>query len=215
MWSVAKDRRQVFRRLIVVGIFAACVLGEVACVQHASSASQDAQRAVQKRYFPTSEFADLKYDSIFIPMFEKHLADLDEPVLYSRPGVHYAVRVTWLTPFYGDAVLRIEDTGEYINFIYKRRPSIAAPDTKKNIDLHGELSREEFARLTSEIQRESFFSLTNKQNVVATDGTIWLLEVYDGDKYHAVYRIGPFSTPVQNIGRLAASLANINNRQLE
>jgi hypothetical protein len=215
MWPVKQGRRHFFRGLIVVNILAACDLNEVACVQQASSASQIAQRAVHERYFPTSEFADLKYDSIFVPIFERHLADLDEPVLYNLPGVRYAVRVTWLTPFYGDAVLRVEDTGEHINFIYKRRPSVAAPDTKKNIDLHGELTREEFAKLTLEIQRERFFSLTNKQNVVATDGTIWLLEAYDGTRYHAVYRIGPFSTPVQNIGRLAASLANIDNRQLE
>lgn len=185
------------------------------CAHPELSPSKLPRHVQEKHYFPGSEFNDLTYDSILVSSFEKHLASLGEPTLYDQPNVQYAVRVTWMTPFYGDAVLRIEDNGNEINFTYKRRPSIAAPDTKTNVDSHGELTRAAFARLTSEIRRENFFSITNQQNVDATDGTIWLLEVYDGEHYHAVYRIGPFSAPVQNIGRLAANLADVHIKDLE
>jgi hypothetical protein len=189
--------------------------GNTGCCAPVSAPAQAAQSPLQSRYFPSSEFTNQAYDSVLVPSFEKHLTDLSEPVLYGRPGVHYAVRVTWLTPFYGDAVLRIEDDGNIVGFTYKRRPTVAALDTKKNIDLNGEIPRPAFAKLTSEIQQKDFFSLSNEQNVIATDGTIWLLEVYDGGRYHAAYRIGPFSTPVQNLGRLAAAMAHITVKDLE
>ncbi|HEX5324011.1 MAG TPA: hypothetical protein VFW40_09505 [Capsulimonadaceae bacterium] len=203
-----------FRSLSIAATISGLVFVGAGYVQPASSSSPQAQAPEQKRYFPESEFKDLTYDSFLIQSFKKHLTDLDEPILYGQPGVRYALRVTWMTPFYGDAVLRIEDSGERVSFVYKRRPNIGSPDTKRNIDTRGELSRTAFAKLTSEIQREKFFSVTNKQNIAATDGTIWLLEVYNGSDYHAVYRVGPFSTPVQKIGRLAASLAKIDIRKL-
>jgi hypothetical protein len=203
------------RNLIFSVSAAGLVLAALGLMETASSSPKQASTPRLRPYFPTTEFRDLTSDAILVPSFEKHLAELAEPVLYDLPGVHYAVRVTWMTPFYGDAVLRIEDAGGRVRFVYKRRPSIAAPDTKKDVDLRGELTREALTKLTSNIDTEGFFALTNQQNVVATDGTIWLLEVYDGSRYHAVYRVGPFSTPVQNIGRLAATLAGIQEKQLE
>jgi hypothetical protein len=204
---------------IACAVLCACFLASFAFWETACAQGEKLPGKVQgdtpQRYFPTSEFADLQHDSIFVPMFEKELSSLNEPVLYEQPNLHYAVRVMWMTPFYGDAILRIEDAGEHVLFTYKRRPTIAAPDTKKDIDLHGELTRDEFEKLVSKIRQENFFAANNQQNVIATDGTIWLLEVDDGGRYHAVYRIGPFSTPVQNIGRLAAKLANINIKDLE
>jgi hypothetical protein len=208
---IPKLRAAIAAGSLVLGITGCSVAAHVS--QH--SPTHENQNLQPKRYFPSSEFADVRPGSILVPTFEEHLATLDEPSLYDQPRIHYAVRVTWLTPFYGDAMLRIEDTGEQVSFVYKRRPTIAAPDTKSNATLRGEIKRSAFAGLVEMIQKDTAFSLTNKQDVVATDGTIWLLEVFDGKRYHAVYRIGPFSTPVQNIGRHAASLANINIDELE
>jgi hypothetical protein len=186
-------------------------------VAHGAAAAPACSRVPQlPSYFPSSEFTGPSDDRFFIRDFACSLYTFREPVLLNHKPLGYAVRVTWLTPFFGDAVLRIEDDGGgEIHFVFKRKPTVAASDAKSSFTRRGRLSREDFSKLTAAIEQENFFPISNQQNVAASDGTVWLLEVRDAKRYHAAYRIGPFSTPVQDIGRLAAKLAGVDVRSLE
>ena len=73
------------------------------------------------------------------------------------------------------------------------------------------LAPEEFSRLTAEVARQEFFSLPEQTEFVEGN-IVWLLEVYDGMKFHAV--VTPFmqrSRPFDAIAAIAGEVTQIRD----
>src|SRR5258706_4641256 len=141
-----------------------------------------------------SDYFDLKNalgsDSVYLDI----LALLHEPVL-SRPNdLDYAVRVIAASD--GNpgtyASLLIERMRDGVmTSTFKRQVTTGEGNRLKRTAFRGRrLTTEEFSKLTGEVESQKFFSVGGP-DFVATGGlSLWLIEVYDGKRYHAVDRQG-------------------------
>jgi hypothetical protein len=169
-----------------------------------------------EHYFPDSEFPDADSQSVLIKGFNDAFEESDEPALYDATRAEYVVRVLWLTAFFGTGVLRIEEERDgSVVYWYKRRPTMAALDTKVAFTRRGKLTLAEFARIKSAVEENDFFGLDNRDTTSGSDGTTWLLEVYDRGRYHAVYKSGKIQSPVRTIATVAAQFAGVDTTKLE
>jgi hypothetical protein len=154
-------------------------------------------------YFPATELSD--DDGYYRRWFGRQFLTMNEPILHRQINVDYSVRLTRLTDEVDAFSLRIDrlNNGEifasYKRFNYARagelNPRAAAVLARK-------LAPAEFSRLTDEIARQEFFALPEQTEFVEGN-IVWLLEVYDGTKFHAVI------TPVMQRSRPFGAIAAI------
>jgi hypothetical protein len=158
-------------------------------------------------YFAATDLSD--DNGYYRRWFGRQFLTMNEPVLYRQINVDYSVRLTRLTDEVDAFSLRIDrmTSGEifasYKRFGYVRagelNPRPAAVLTRK-------LPPAEFARVTSEIARQDFFSLPDQPEFVEGN-IVWLLEVYDGTKFHAV--VTPAMQRSRPFGAIAAVAAEV------
>lgn len=176
-------------------------------VEHATA--QSGARRADQRYFPSAEFAGVPGQEDLVPLFEKDLVSLGEPPL-DRQVEKLKFRATWFSSFEGVALLRIEEGGGgAASVIYKRRVPVASLDTGEVTAREKVLKREALDKLKLDIQAANFFSLSNSQSVISTDGVFLLVEVNDHGQYRAVLRVIPFAKPIREIAQQAAQLSGI------
>jgi len=171
------------------------------------AASLETVRAQRAKYFdlegifgPSSLAADI-------------LTLLAESPLSQPNEVKYAVGVT---VSYGRAnygLLRIErKRNGGMSSVLKRYVATGRGNNLKRIGFTGRrLTEEEFSELTSEIEQQNFFSV-GEADYVVMDGPYFLIEVYDGQKYHAADRTAfedESNTPFGNVARVAREIAHI------
>jgi hypothetical protein len=163
-------------------------------------------------YFPSSELSG--DDGYYRRWFARHLLTMNEPVLYRQINVDYAVRLTRFTDEVDAFSLRIDRlmNGEIFSS-YKRFRYVRAGELnpRPTAVVSHKLAANQFARLTSEVGRQNFFALPEQSEFIEGN-IVWLLEVYDGMKFHAVLR--PTASGTQPFGIIAAAagdLAQIGN----
>ena len=187
--------------------------GKAAELGGAFSKDRERGATLARDYFPPPVFADLTdYDEWVKAFAALHLSQMNEPVLLREKAINFALRVTWMSSFQGDAVLRIErkDSGEVLS-VFKRYPPGSDPNTIAAMPAataERMITGEGFARLLDKVRDVDFFSLDNKQTTISSDGVECIVEVYDHGRYHAVYRTG-YSNPVRDVARLSASIAQV------
>lgn len=178
------------------------VLPVTGCMTQSNQAVAGPSGASKTRYFPPSEFRDLDGDQFLVSRFEETLTAMGEPILYNRRGVERAVRVTWLPDSAGDRVLRIEvDSAGVTAASFKQYAfSGSALPSKIIVQKRMMVDAEDASSLWKKVQQNNFFLLTNNEDdTVVAGGTVVLLEVYEGGRYHAVYRVGPLPGAVDSI----------------
>ena len=189
MSSVARsakvDGRGVSRRCLLISLLAL-----------SSCSTNDAG------YFPATEFSD--DDGYYRRWFGRHFLTMNEPILYRQINVDYSVRLTRLTDEVDAFSLRIDrlNNGE-IFASYKRFNYVRAGELNPRpaAVLARKLAPADFSRLTDEIARQDFFALPEQVEFVEGN-IVWLLEVYDGTKFHAV--ITPVMRRSPPFGAIAA-----------
>jgi hypothetical protein len=153
-------------------------------------------------YFPATELRD--DNGYYSRWFSRHFLTMNEPVLYRQINVDYAVRLTRLTDEVDAFSLRIDrlDNGE-IFASYKRFRYVRAGELNPRpaAVLARKLAPADFSRLMDEIARQEFFSLPEQTEFVEGN-IVWLLEVYDGAKFHAV--VTPAMQRSRPFGAIAA-----------
>ena len=158
-------------------------------------------------YFPVTELRD--DNGYFSRWFSRYFLTMNEPVLYRQINVDYAVRLTRLTDEVDAFTLRIDalNSGE-IFASYKRFGYIRAGEINPQpmAVLSRKLASGEFSRLTAEIARQDFFTLPEQTEFVEGN-IVWLLEVYDGMKFHAV--ITPAMRRSPPFGAIAAMAGEV------
>ena len=153
-------------------------------------------------YFPATELSD--DNGYFRRWFSRYFLTMNEPVLYRQINVDYAVRLTRLTDEVDAFSLRIDrlNTGEvfasYKRFNYVRAGEL---NPRPAAVLARKLAPADFSRLTAEVARQEFFTLPEQTEFVEGN-IVWLLEVYDGMKFHAV--VTPAMQRSRPFGAIAA-----------
>jgi hypothetical protein len=153
-------------------------------------------------YFPATELT--QDDGYYRRWFGRNFLAMNEPILYRQINVDYSVRLTRFTDEVDAFSLRIDrlNNGEifssYKRFAYLRAGELNPRAT--SIVAH-KLAAADFSRLTAEVGRQNFFALPDRTEFVEGN-IVWLLEVYDGTKFHAV--ITPVMQASPGFGAIAA-----------
>ncbi len=163
--------------------------------------------AAAKSYFPKSAFRDLgEYDADEPEAWSRYLRLFNEPVLFQSHDSRFSIRLAIAPAFSDGYVIRImEGARGRITGVKKRlrRADLLAVSSPLNVTM-AEL--QQIKRMVSE---EKFWNLTNRQEVVVTDGVRLLLEVKDGTRYHAVYSPGLLDNGFSRIARILMTLASV------
>lgn len=163
-------------------------------------------------YFPATELSD--DNGYYRRWFGRQFLTMNEPILHRQINVDYSVRLTRLTDEVDAFSLRIDrlNNGEvfasYKRFNYVRAGEL---NPRPAAVLARKLAPADFARLTDEIARQDFFALPEQIEFVEGN-IVWLLEVYDGTKFHAV--VTPFmqrSRPFDAIAAIAGEVTQIRD----
>jgi len=138
---------------------------------------------------------------------------MDEPPL-SIEGIDYAVRVLVMTDgVWGDEAVSIVQRGDAITATYKHfrhggKDGFLTRTGAQRIDKR--ITPSKFAQLKGLIADRKFMELGNEPDVLVIDGPRWLLEVYDGHRYHAAFAPIAFSEPiVADVAGLAVEIAEV------
>ena len=134
----------------------------------------------------------------------------NEPVLSQVADTNYAIRVTVFQGTF--VVLRIEkkfDGGVTSTFKHFCFANTGVPVTRSVAERS--LVGADFMRLSAAIERLGFFSVEPPDYVVTGTGPMYLVEVYDGAKYHAAERPArETNTPFGTVAELAAEIAGVD-----
>ena len=158
-------------------------------------------------YFPATELG--QDGGYYRRWFGRNFLAMNEPILYRQINVDYSVRLTRFTDEVDAFSLRLDrlSSGEIFSS-YKRFTYIRAGELNPRattIVAH-KLAPADFSRLTQEVGRQNFFALSDQTELVEGN-IVWLLEVYDGTKFHAV--ITPAMQRTQAFAAIAATAGDV------
>ena len=154
-------------------------------------------------YFPKTEFTDLKrYESDIPTQFANLLTVANEPVIFNDPSLKFAMRLTIHAAYTGTAVIRMEEKGDGTIVAEFKKFGPRSVNGTLPLMTRGPitLTAKDVSLLRQSVEQQDFWAVDNRQDVVGSDGSDWLLEVKDGVRYHVVYRWWPSSGPVFEIG---------------
>lgn len=162
-------------------------------------------------YFPRSAFTDLNSYSAHVPeVFSNYLRSVQEPVIYSDEALEFAVRLTIKAGVRGGLVVRVSEARDgQIVAIARRFHAQAASEVAPRPVYERNLSvtPDDVLRIKRKISDANIWQTDNKQDVIS-GGSLWLLEVKDGKRFHAIYRLAPLSDSVFDVGSLLITLAH-------
>ena len=143
-----------------------------------------------KFYFPNSVFN--KFDNFCNIWYSKHLFAMREPILFSDSSQTETYRFVWLRTFHNPIAIRIEKQQEIYLLTWKLcngaggyEPGQLTMAKQKQID---EITWENFKTLLNQID---FWNMDTEVETMGLDGSQWILEGKDADKYHVVDRWTP------------------------
>ena len=137
-------------------------------------------------YFPTN------FDSFRNKWYSEHLFAMKEPVLFSDSSQIEIYRFVWLRTFHNPISIRIERqqniyllTWKLCNGAGGYEPGLLTIAKQKQID---DVTWEKFKTLLNQID---FWNMDTEAKVMGYDGSQWILEGKEGNKYHVVDRWTP------------------------
>lgn len=190
------------------------------CVSIFLAAGVWAQEATKNNavYFPNDAFLSLDEGHSDFPMrFSGLLKALNEPVLFNDPSLNYSVRLTIDTAFNGTLIITIAEktdghvTAEYKKFGGSLYDSDGAIIPGSQIDSGVfQLGEAQLAELKQLIEDQKFWQLDSNQDLIGSDGSDWVIEVSDQNKFHAAYKWWPSDGGVYVIGQALMKTANVS-----
>jgi hypothetical protein len=163
-------------------------------------------------YFPVTELRE--DDGYLRRWFGRHFLTMNEPVLYRQVNVNYSVRLTRLTDEVDAFSLRIDRlTNGEIFSSYKRFNYVRAGEInpRATVVIAHKLTSGDLSRLAAEIGRQDFFAMPEQTEFIEGN-IVWLLEVYDGMKFHAVVTpVMQRSPPFGAIAAIAGEVTQIRD----
>jgi hypothetical protein len=164
-------------------------------------------KGASTQYFPSTEPV-----AVLSPQFDRYLAAMAEQPLPDLADVDYVLRVTVLMEQREVITLRVaRGSNGVVRSTFKKHAFLSSGDLSR-VPSRTEterISSADFSRVVEEIQRQSFFAI-GPPDVWTTGGSLWLLEVLDGKRYHAAFIFGrPRNTPFGAVVAAAARIARV------
>lgn len=150
--------------------------------------------------------------------YSKHLASMNEPVLYDKIDMGLKVfRYTNLGTNSNPFVIRVELIDSIVNFNYRISDGKGGYGTGKLIkEIQIQLPVSDWNKILDKVESTKFWDLhsyrsfdSNGNRMVILDGTEWIFEGLIGEKYHFVTR----NTPESYYDKDYASLCNTPKAQ--
>ena len=148
-------------------------------------------------YFPMEVFRDTSLyvgrDTFINSWYSEQLFAMREPILYLENGSNEIYRFTWLRTFHNPIAIRIEKNGhDYI--LFWKQCSGAGGYEPGNIEVSTQrvISKVQWDKFKSKVHTLNFWNMnTNEGETLGTDGSRWILEGKEANKYHVVDRWTP------------------------
>lgn len=187
-----------------IGLIYILLLGFI-CNSNAQTANKSTDGGLF--YFPSQlpdvkDLNDDKMDDFRNKWYSRHLASLNEPILFNKTGESLKVfRYTNLGTFSNPYVIRVELLDTIVTFNFKLTDGKGGYGTGKIIkEYQKQLPIAEWNRILSKVESTHFWDLHSfrkytKDGVeyVIMDGSEWIFEGLIGEKYHFVTRNTPES----------------------
>jgi hypothetical protein len=191
--------KRCFRLFVLLSAIACASLKEGRSEAHVST----------DEFFPKNTFMDLTYDSFLVDVFKKHLRQLAEPRLNASLDDVFAIRCLWMSPYKGDELVRIESRrGEKPFAVYKRTEVDRDGNSFGHRVRKTHISRQAILAFAEQVEHSGVMDLSNTQDVISSDGPIWMAELYSNGRYHAVYRTDPGEGVFRKTCESVAKIAN-------
>jgi hypothetical protein len=185
-----------------------CLASILALIATSCAASPPAARAP---YFPSSEFSDLPVFYANVPAeFAAFLHRANEdPIAYNDARLE--IRLTIRSAFKGSVIITaVERSDGVIHGRVKRFEQKRDHGGETLVaDSSVAFTPENMKLLFEALRQRNFWALDNSQKTIGSDGSDWLLEAKDGNRYNVIYRWWPMSGPIFEVGRLLTSLAKV------
>ena len=148
-------------------------------------------------YFPFEIFTDTAiyagYDTFRVDWYSSHLHAMREPLLFNKKPDKEIYRFLWLRTFHNPVSIRIEKQNDKYTLTWKLcdgaggyEPGQMTINETKTID------KETWDKFYSYLEAADFWNLnTIEVDILGTDGSQWILEGVNNERYHVVDRWTP------------------------
>lgn len=153
-------------------------------------------------------------DSFVNSWYSKMLFALHEPVLKNYRGDKEIYRFTWLRTFNHPVSVRLEKQGDIVKLFSKVCDGAGGYEPGKIIfDTTINLTEKQVDTTNFKLDNAKFWTLqTESRENIGTDGSEWIVEVFNNNKYHMVVRWTPEKgTAFRTIGEYLISVSQIQN----
>ena len=183
------------KQTIIISITLLSVL--VSCQGKKAKISLDSTTVwyVHDSYIPTDStqfYFPANFDSFRNKWYSEHLFAMKEPVLFSDSSQTEIYRFVWLRTFHNPISIRIERqqniyllTWKLCNGAGGYEPGLLTIAKQKQVD---DTTWEKFKTLLNQID---FWSMDTEKIGTGVDGSAWILEGKEGNKYHVIDRWSP------------------------
>jgi hypothetical protein len=148
--------------------------------------------AQQVKYFPVDSAEKLGFTSFVVQWYSRQLFAMKEPVLFNDKTNREVYRFTWLRTFHHPISIRIEKRGDsYLLFWKLCNGAGGYAPGKLVVDSQKALSKAVWRTFIAKVELTKFWSMETNKRELGMDGSEWILEGKENNKYHVVSRWTP------------------------
>jgi hypothetical protein len=174
-----------------------------------AAALRDRSRETVRRYFAEGAF-DPETEGFWKNRYSNTLCLMREPLL-SAPSVGDArYRLLWMRSFHSDASIRIELSSGVLHAYSVQLPS--DEDGQPEIRIERQLEISNLDRIRESLASAHFWKLPTSEHESGLDGSRWVLEVSEPDRYHLVSRF--MGGEIERVGREMIALSGLNPKEV-
>jgi hypothetical protein len=170
----------------------------------------------QGYYFPDS----IGLDDFTNTWYSTDLGGLREPMLFDQETAEDVLicRFTCLTSFFSPYSIRIERQGAAARLYFKMCDNamegypVGWEVGDLFVSIEKELTVEEINKLSGFMDQHDFWSMPITDDYLIEDGSQWIIEIKQGDRYHVINRQSPEEGAIYELGNLFLELSGVGHK---
>ena len=168
-------------------------------------------------YWVDGTFSEhVRTDELHLTWYSRQLCAMSElPFARTAVGTRTSLRLLWLPTFSRPIGVRVFETRDgsrrLVATQLKGKGGYAPGEIDKRVERS--LTEPEWSRLQGVLRRTDPWSLPTENDTLGCDGTTWILEAFDGTRYHVVDRWD--GGEIRELGRLLLDLSGLDYDPLD